>query len=128
MTSLAYARIHLKWHRPLEIRRDDLMSLDHPAWCDRAECHADTAGYLTHSRTGIAQSPCGELAISVHLEQDGNAPPAITLTAVYARAEPAEPEAECELLLHSSLAREVGWLLLTAGRQAVQTPRRTRER
>src|SRR5438045_7380968 len=97
------------------------MSLEHPSWCDATECQADMAGYLTHSRTATAQSPCGELTISVRLEQDGNASPTITMTAAYAEVEPEHPEAECEILFHPDLAREVGWLLLTTGRQATRT-------
>jgi hypothetical protein len=47
------------------------------------------------------------------------------MTAAYADVEPDEPEAECEILFSPDLAGEVGWLLLTAGRQAARTPRTT---
>jgi hypothetical protein len=104
------------------------MSLDHPAWCSATECHYNAGGYLTHSRTGIAQSPCKELTVFIHLEQDGNASPTITVTTAYADVEPDEPKAECEILFTPDLARQVGWLLLTAGRHAAQTPRTTHER
>jgi hypothetical protein len=104
------------------------MSPEHPSWCSPAECHPDPAGHMTHSRTHTAQSPCGELTVSVHLEQDGNAPPTITLTTAYAEVEPNEPAAECEILFHPDLASEVGWLLLTTGRQAARHRTRSPDR
>jgi hypothetical protein len=104
----------------------ELSSVGHRSWCSAAECHATTDGHLTHrSRTAVAQSPCGELTISVHVSQDGNEPPTITMTATYAEVGPDHPGEECEIRLDPDLARAVGWMLRTTGRQAGRDHNRT---
>ena len=95
-------------------------SVEHRSWCDPSECHPSTLGFTHLARTAVAQSPCGELAVSVRLEQDGNGPPTITMTANYAEVEPDHPAEECEIRFDPGLARAVGWMLLTTGRQAAR--------
>jgi hypothetical protein len=104
----------------------ELSPVEHRSWCSPTECHAATSVSRTHrARPAAAQSPCGELTVSVQLEQDGNQPPTITMTATYAEAGPDDPGAEFELLLDPDLARAVGWMLLTAGRRAGRDQCRT---
>jgi hypothetical protein len=104
----------------------ELSPVEHRSWCSPTECPAATSASLTHrARPAAAQSPCGELTVSVQLEQDGNQPPTITMTATYAEIEPEDLEAEFELPLDPGLARAVGWMLLSAGRRADRDQHRT---
>jgi len=42
------------------------------------------------------------------------------MTANYAEVEPEHPAEECEIRFDPGLARAVGWMLLTTGRQAAR--------
>jgi hypothetical protein len=109
--------------------RTELSPAKHRSWCSPTDCHAATSDFRTHrARRALAQSPSGELTVSVQLEQDGNMRPTITMTATYAAVEPKVPREDYELLLDPGLACAVGWILLTAGRQAIGDDGRSPQR
>jgi hypothetical protein len=96
-------------------------SVEHPWWCSPAECLGTAPADRIHLSTpALARSRCGDLTISVQLAQLGHDAPAITMVATYADYGPDHPAEEYPIRLDADLARAVGWLLLTTGRQAAR--------
>src|SRR5256885_15090872 len=88
-------------------------SVEHRSWCDPSECHPSTLGFTHLARTAGPQSPCGELVVSVRLEQDGNGPPTIPITANYPEGEPDHPPEERANRFHPRLAPAGGLVVRT---------------
>jgi hypothetical protein len=98
------------------------MSLEHPSWCSRTECIDTAPNRRIHlSRPAAAASPCGELTVTVQMGQIGDdEDPVITMVAAFADCGPDSPAEEYPIRLDADLARAVGWMLLTTGRQAAR--------
>jgi hypothetical protein len=98
------------------------MSAEHPSWCSPTDCLVTARDRRIHlSRAAAAQSPCGELTVTVQLGQLGDdEDPVITMVATFADYGPGSPAEEYHVRLDADLARAVGWMLLTTGRQAAR--------
>jgi hypothetical protein len=84
-----------------------------------ADCLVTSHGSGTHlSRPAAAHSSRRDLTVSIQLGQLDNDVPVITMIAAFADYGPGSPAEEYHMRLDVDLAREVGWLLLTTGRQA----------
>ena len=106
------------------------MTVEHPSWCSPTECLVAAQGGGIHlSRPAAAHSSRGDLTVSVQLGQLGDDDdPVITMIATFADYGPDSPAEEYHVRLDSALAREVGWLLLTSGRQAARSRNRSPHR
>jgi hypothetical protein len=96
------------------------MSLEHPSWCSPADCLVTAHAHRIHlSRPAAARSSCGDLTVTVQLGQIGDdEDPVVTMVAAFADYGPDHPAEEVPVRLDADLARAVGWMLLTTGRQA----------
>lgn len=73
------------------------------------------------SQPAVAHSPCGDPTVTVQLVQgDTDDAPVVSMVAAFADGGPDHPAEEVPIRLDADLARAVGWLLLTTGRQAAR--------
>jgi hypothetical protein len=102
------------------------MSLEHPSWCSPTECLVTTHDHKIHlSRPAAAHSSRGDLTVTVQLGQLGeDEDPVITMVAAFTDYGPGSPAEEYHMRLDADLGRAVGWMLLTAGRQAARRQNR----